>query len=332
MVKTILKYVIIAALVLLVLMWLWAGGFSAIARFVRTIPNPIDIIWGNATSSYSITLPWQSAIPQGPDISGLTDAGSAASEDISSGYSADDARSAYEATQAQTQAQQSFGTPSPYVGYVTLSQANATESSTAYEYLELEARQGITPLSLSGWSLQSAVSGVRVPLPGVAAPFIIGTVNKLSVVTLSAGAHAIIVSGPSPIGVSFRENRCSGYLAQTQTFEPSLQIACPASSDLAPLTADNLHQYGSDCMDFARSLPQCSIPTKLPSSLTAGCDAFIKYTFTYGNCVNLERSKPGFELDTWRIYLASASELWGNQHDIIRLLDAQGRTVDAISY
>ncbi|MEK7093142.1 MAG: hypothetical protein AAB927_01520 [Patescibacteria group bacterium] len=322
MIRTVVKWVLISAVILLILLWLWAGGFTSVRNFVRTIPNPLDIIWGNATSTYQINLPWQQAIPQGPDISGLTDAGDAQLDQTP------DEQSGTTGATAQT----SYGVPSPYRGMVTLSQANATESGTAHEYIGLDAREGISAVPLTGWSLQSMVSGVRVPIPGAAAPFIIGVVNQLSPVVLSPGHSALVVTGPSPVGVSFRENRCTGFLEQVQSFEPSLANACPASSELAPLTAENLHQYGSDCMDFARSLPQCSFPTNLPSSLTPGCRAYLVNTFTYSNCVDIERSRSSFELDTWRIYLSSASELWDNQHDIIRLLDAQGRTVAAISY
>ena len=321
MIRTVVRWVLIAAVVVLILWWLWVGGFSAVANFIRTIPNPIDIIWGNATSSYAVNLPWQSAIPQGPDISGLTDTGDAQLDQTS-----DTAQQSGNVTQIN------YGTPSPYRGMITLSQANATESGTAHEYVELDAREGISPISLTGWSLQSMVSAVRVPIPGAAAPFISGVVNQLSPVVLSPGQVALVVTGPSPVGVSFRENRCTGFLEQVQSFDPALSNACPASSELAPLTPENLHQYGSDCMDYARSLPQCSFPTNPPSWLTPGCRAFVLNTFTYSTCVDRERSLPSFELDTWRIYLASASELWDNQHDIIRLLDAQGRTVDVVSY
>ncbi|OGG54748.1 hypothetical protein A3C20_03975 [Candidatus Kaiserbacteria bacterium RIFCSPHIGHO2_02_FULL_55_25] len=321
MIRTVIKWVLISAVILLILLWLWAGGFTSVRNFVRTIPNPIDIIWGNATSTYQINLPWQSAIPQGPDISGLTDAGDAQLD-----------QTPEETGAASGGTQTSYGVPSPYRGMVALSQANAREGGTVHEYLELDAREGISAVPLTGWSLQSMVSGVRVPIPGAAAPFIIGVVNQLSPVVLAPGQTALVVTGPSPVGVSFRENRCTGFLEQVQSFDPALANACPASSELAPLTAENLHQYGSDCMDFARSLPQCSFPVNLPSSLTPGCRAYLVNTFTYSNCVDIERSRSSFELDTWRIYLSSASELWDNQHDIIRLLDAQGRTVAAISY
>src|SRR3989344_2077555 len=108
---------------------------------------------------------------------------------------------------------------------VTLSQAAATESATAHEYLELDAREGISAVSLTGWSLQSMVSGVRIPIPGAATPFIIGIVNQLPPVVLAPGQTALVVTGASPVGVSFRENRCTGFLEQVQSFDPALANA-----------------------------------------------------------------------------------------------------------
>jgi hypothetical protein len=328
MVLRIIKILIASAIIVLLLMWLWGGGFTSVSNFVKTIPNPIDIIWGNATSSYAVRLPWQNAIPQGPDISGLTAQG-----DVLSGQSAQDqannSQNQYSATQAQNA--QTYGTPSPYAGQVVLSEANATESDVHHEYLELDSRSQ-SPVGLTGWSLQSVLSGVRVYIPPAAAPFHMGAVNTPLPVALGPGQTAYVVSGPSPIGISFRENRCTGYLAQLQTFDPSLANACPSSSDMAPLTAQNLHEYGSTCMDFARSLPECTFPTTLPSSLTPGCQVYIVNTFTYGSCMNMESAQSDFELDTWRLYLNSPTELWDNTHDIIRLLDGQGKTVSVLTY
>src|SRR3989344_4937155 len=115
MIRTVIKWVLIAAVIILILLWLWAGGFTSVRNFIRTIPNPIDIIWGDATSTYQINLPWQSAIPQGPDISGLTDAGDAQLDQVS-----DEQGGTNEG--GSNGAQQSYGTPSPYRGMVTLPQ------------------------------------------------------------------------------------------------------------------------------------------------------------------------------------------------------------------
>jgi hypothetical protein len=39
-----------------------------------------------------------------------------------------------------------------------------------------------------------------------------------------------------------------------------------------------------------------------------------------------------FRKNTWRLFLGVNELLWNNQHDVIRLLDASGRTVDVLVY
>jgi hypothetical protein len=68
MVRTVLKYVVLGMVLLLVVGWLWGGGWRGIVSFVRTIPNPIDILWGTSTSTYEVRLPWAIDVPHGPDI------------------------------------------------------------------------------------------------------------------------------------------------------------------------------------------------------------------------------------------------------------------------
>jgi hypothetical protein len=331
MIWRVIKIVLALAVIALLLLWLWGGGFSGVVAFVKTIPNPIDIIWGNSTSTYAIRFPWQLQTPRGPDISGLAQQGDALSGNTpgttGGGYS-----SGSDSTDVEAQTkQQAFGSPSQQRGEVSLSAASARASDSRLEYVELTSHSR-SAVSLSGWSLQSVLTGTRVYLPPATATFTIATINTVQPVTLLPGETAIVSSGPSPVGVSFKESRCTSYLAQVQTFEPALDNACPASSDLAPLTAENLQHYGNQCMDYARSLPSCSYPTSLPGWMTPGCTAFIQNTFSYQSCVNRLSGSSSFFLSTWRLYLNSSLEFWDNTHDIIRLLDAQGLTVDAVSY
>ncbi len=319
MIKQVLIYVFIAMVVALVAMWLWAGGARQVISVVKTIPNPVDIIWGTSTSTYHIDLPWQQPIPQGPDISGLVEQ--------YADYS--DAPQDQSPSESGTQRERTLGIASSYAGSVDLSQGGAEEDG-ATEYMELSSHTD-APVVITGWSLQSMVSGVRVFIPSAAAPFRMGQINHLAPVTLASAESIIVTSGSSPVGVSFKENRCTGYLAQLQAYTPSLANACPSASEVAPMTADNLRAYGSDCFDFLRGLPQCTFPTSVPASLSPACRNFIANAFTYNGCVSRYESSASFQLDTWRVYLG-ASDLWNNTHDVIRLFDAEGRTVDSITY
>jgi hypothetical protein len=324
MIARILRILIAAAILLLILLWLFTGGWHTVVNFVKTIPNPIDIIWGNATSTYQIHFPWEIEMPRGADISGLAQSG-----DTQLGGSSLSAPSGAIYTHGAVDAA-TFGSPSPMRGAVSLSASAAQESEAAREYVEIAAQSG-SAVSLGGWSLQSGLTGLRVFLPQAAPVVRVGSGSPVGSIILKPGDTAIIATGPSPIGVSFRETRCTGYLGSTPGFEPSLQRQCPSSSTLVPLTAENLQHYGSDCIDYARSLPSCAAP-RISQSLTPGCQAFIQYTFSYQGCVDRLAADPDFALPTWRVYLNSTSEFWDNRHDIIRLLDQNGLTVDAVSY
>lgn len=323
MIARILRLLIGAAILVLILMWLLSGGWSTVVSFVKTIPNPIDIIWGNATSTYQIRFPWEIELPRGADISGL--AGQGDTQLGGSSISAPNTRYVNTSVDAA-----SFGSPSPMRGHVSIAQASARESDPRMEYVEI-ASQSSAAVSLSGWSLQSGLSGVRVFLPQAAPIVRLGGASTVAPLVLNSGDSATVSSGSSPIGVSFRETRCTGYMTDVARFEPSLQRNCPSSSTLVPLSQENLQHYGSDCVDYARSLPACTVP-RLPASLTPGCQAFIQYTFSYQGCVDRLAGQADFSLPSWRIYLNSTSEFWDNRHDIIRLLDQNGLTVDAVSY
>ena len=322
----VLKYVAFGAVVVLILMWLWSGALGQIVTFVRTIPNPIDIFLGRSTDSYQITLPWQVSIPQGPDLAaydyGIQD---------SPQEQLDAIEQQYESLKQSAENLRVFGTPSPYAGRVSLGAGGATESGGT-EYVELNTAFMASPVTVSGWSLQSALTGVRAYIPLGAPKFVHGALNSVEQITLGPGVRAIVSTSPSPVGVSFRESVCTGYLAQFQQFNPQLSNSCTIPSEAAPVNASNLQQYGERCMDYVRTMAQCHYPQTLPADLSYSCKLFIANTFSYNGCVATFRSDREFELDTWRIYLGSPGELWRNSHDVIRLLDAEGRTVDSVTY
>lgn len=229
-----------------------------------------------------------------------------------------------------------FGDPSPHREQVSLSSsfggARADRPST--EYLSLTASSlNTTPVDITGWSLQSLVTGVRVSIPQGVRVFESTQANTVDRIYLDPGAEAIVTTGPSPVGVSFRENICSGYLGQFQSFVPSLPQQCPAPSEELPSTLENLRTYGEQCIDFVRNLPRCSFYLdELPGSLSPACELFVKNALTYQGCVDAHRWRPSFIVGDWRIYLNQSRELWQNSRDVIRLLDAQGRTVDVWTY
>ncbi len=320
------------AIIGLFLLWLATGGAHTVATTATNIPNPIQYIKNALTSGSSLstfTLPWQ---PKSQTL-GVT----ITPADGSGGSNTDNQITIMQPGSSDASAQSSdvktFGTPSPYKGSVTISDSGGATQGTGAEYVTIVASSDNTaPIDISGWSLQSVVTGVRAPIPRGTENFLMGNLNEQNDLYLSQGMSAVLASGISPVGTSFRENECIGYLGQMQTFNPPLPQECPSAADALPLTADNIRTYGDTCIDFVASLSSCTFPASLPANLSPACHLFLSNNFSYNGCVQHHQSDAGFVRETWRVYLGASGELWRNTHDVIRLLDAQGHTVDVLTY
>ncbi len=239
----------------------------------------------------------------------------------------------YDVLNAQANEAKTFGTPSPYRGKVRISEGYGASGSDEGEYVGIAAGVNSTaPVDITGWSIQSALTGVRAFIPRGASLFLMGSVNPQADIHLNPGDEAVVSSISSPVGTSFRENICTGYLTQLQSFSPQLEGSCPSPAESFPETADNLRTYGEVCFDFVRSLPSCTYPLSIPSNASPSCRTFLSDNLSYNGCVQNYQHKPGFARESWRIYLGAGGELWRNTHDIIRLLDTEGRTVDVFTY
>ena len=157
----------------------------------------------------------------------------------------------------------------------------------------------------------------------------LGELNEQNQIDLAPGGVAVITTGESPVGTSLRENECSGYLEQLQSYTPPIETQCPSpGNETAQAT-----EYGQSCADYVSSLPFCTFPQTVPSGISAQCQAYVQTTFSYNGCVQTYENDPTFASNDWRIYIEYAShDLWHNDHDTIRLLDSQGETVAVTSY
>jgi len=228
-----------------------------------------------------------------------------------------------------------FGVPSPYRGLVNLNHyvSSAGAADPKNEYVEISVAQDARiPVDLSGWRLVSDASGSSISIPkGTEVPTS-GIVNAAEDIVLSPGTRAIIVSGQSPIGASFRENKCVGYFSSFQTFYPSLPQNCPMPSD--ELAA----QYGANyirdpkCIDAVNKLSRCQVALTPPSGLSGTCQSLIVKYFNYNGCVDAHKADKDFLGNTWRIYLGRSSSMWRTKNELVKLLDINGKTVDAFSY
>ena len=235
-----------------------------------------------------------------------------------------------EATQMRT-----FATPSPHTGSVSIVRDifGVRGENAQEEYIQIAVNYGASgPVDVTGWSLESALSGTKAYLPGIASPLVVGATNVIGSAVIQPGGLIIVTTAASPVGVSFRENVCAGYLGQFQEFAPQLGNECPSPSSALPLTQENLQRYGESCFDAIASLYSCQFPQNLPHNITPACRAFLTDALSYNGCTNRNRASQSFETNRWRMYLGGQNELWRNSHDAIRLLDREGKTVDVFVY
>ncbi len=307
-VSKILKYLAIAAVVGLVLLWVIGGGVQKIIEKARSFQfGSVSDALSPVGSFADFRLPWQIEMPA-ISMEGMQQG------DFSS----------------ENGGQQS-GNPSPYAGQITIAQSAARTQSASGQYLELRSTSG-TALAISGWSLESVVSGARGLIPQATRSYTMGRVNSVGDVMLAPGGSATVATGASPVGVSFQENMCTGYLGTLQPFTPALERNCPSPLSAIPRTSENETRLGTACFMYLSQLAPCTFPQNPPDTLSPACRSEIQNKLSYNGCVNQYKNSDQFFSGSWRVYLALGKPLWGVDHDIIRLLDAEGRVVNVLNY
>jgi len=228
-----------------------------------------------------------------------------------------------------------FGTPSPYRNVVTMSHyvSGAASANPIDEYVEIKvASNAGASVNISGWALASDATGYVTPITkGTEMPKS-GVVNTVQDIMLAPGTRAILISGRSPIGTSFRENKCIGYFSNFQHFSPPLPQNCPAPSD------DLASQYGAGylrddvCIEYVKKLPRCQVQLTPPTDISSACKNFLATYINYNGCIAVHQNDADFKSDTWLVYLGRYSSIWRTKNELVKLLDASGKTVDAFSY
>lgn len=219
-------------------------------------------------------------------------------------------------------------------GAITLSRDTSGAMSTDpdQEYVVINVSAGASGnVSTAGWKLVSRTSGDGASFPQGAEVPVSGRVNALSAILLHPGDQAIVATGRSPVGISFRENECTGYLEEHQDFHPALSMNCPTPSQEFSSYYAKSDDNGS-CAAFVRSIPYCGTETPSSANISSSCQDFVDERLNYNACVNTHHADPGFESTVWRIFLGQNDELWGRSHETIALLDAQGKVIDSLTY
>lgn len=225
--------------------------------------------------------------------------------------------------------------PSPYRGQIRVSGGGTGSEDPDREYVTLRV-SGKDSVDITGWRLVSGASGRGARIPEGALLPRSGRVNDTGRIVLNPGDEAIVVTGEAPTGVSFKENKCTGYFMSRQEFYPTLSNQCPSPYQEFEKYYGGNELRDDKCYNLMRSTPSCKTPSD--SGVSKACSALIDDYLTYNGCVEHHKDDADFAGDTWRIYLeyensrGRSDELWKSSRDAVKLLDSEGRTVDLYTY
>ena len=216
---------------------------------------------------------------------------------------------------------------SAYYQKVEISNVNAKESNFTDDYLELR-NDGDETINITGWTLSSdtETKTFSKAIKRLKYPFSSGTEVNIE---LADGDQAVVSMGVSPDGINFLTNKCTGYLDQSDQYDPSLDEHCP---DLINSEYDHL---SNACQSFINNLSSCEIPDysdDLVIIIDSECTGFLNETFNYGQCYSDYYQDIDFLEDEWRIFLNMSIDFLDDDNDTIILKDKSGLVVDRYSY
>ena len=221
--------------------------------------------------------------------------------------------------------------PSPYTGSVVFLDriSSVKKTSVDREYFVLLVSNVLTtPITITDWKVLDRQKKIIYSFPGIS---VSDSSEEILPITVYSGDRIIVSSGSSPIGTSFRVNKCSGYLSQSNTFIPALRTSC-----LVPLHA--FTEYGkvpfSDDVCYATilSLRSCVTVDTVPLGVTDSCRDFLQNVLSEEGCISRHRNDTDFYTGEWRVFLGSDKELWKNRDNVLYLLDENDLLVATFVY
>ena len=197
------------------------------------------------------------------------------------------------------------------------------------EYVEIYASEKNTDkVLISGFELRSGITGRGAFIgKGTYLPSF-GVINKEEPIFLKPGEKAYVITGTSPVGYSFKVNKCSGYWSQFQQFTPPISTSCPGlKNEKLP---DPPNTFSDACVDYIDSFQNCRIRVDNPTKkVEPECVSFIDQHTGYTYCASKYSSDADFYKNEWRVYL---NRLWKSRREMVKLLDQNGKIIDIKTY
>jgi hypothetical protein len=177
-------------------------------------------------------------------------------------------------------------------------------------------------VNITGWTVKSNKGFFKIPR----AQEVYSSGGTEGDIYLRSGDRVNLYSSQGPKG-NFRLNKCMGYLADFNAFNPALPKSCPT------IARSEVSAMSGRCQEYILSLRACEIPVANPPVPIddSVCHAFLS-ALNYVGCVNQHRSDPNFLDSEWRVWIGGDLSIFDPLHDKVQLIDGEGRVVDEYVY
>ena len=216
--------------------------------------------------------------------------------------------------------------------YIDNFPSGVDERKTQKEYLLIKAkRSNKENISITGWQLKSSASGKRIEIKEATRIPEIPSLSRPKEIILKPGEEAMVITGSSPIGESFKLSKCIGYLSKNNDFYYSLSGNCPRPKNRLKNFEDR-HKLTEQDLDYIRGLSNCETIISPPYYLSDEAREFLLDNANYAGCVENHKNDGNFFRRQWRIYLNRNEEMWRNNFEEILLIDDEGQPVDIVEF
>jgi hypothetical protein len=217
---------------------------------------------------------------------------------------------------------------SPYYGKVEIDEVQPEEDNFEQDYLVLRSDDREI-INISGWTIKNK-NNESFTIPRAAEKFNGSAAGSQKIdIILNDGDEVIVSARANTVQGNFRVNKCSGYLGETNDFNPELDIDCPETSE---------SQYSylkKTCREYIDDLNQCEIPDyskNFDVAADSQCTAFLNDNFNYSQCFKKYGQDVDFLTDEWRLFMGKTKDFFDDYEDKITLTDSNGLLVDEYSY
>ncbi|MFH0805503.1 MAG: hypothetical protein V1901_01265 [Patescibacteria group bacterium] len=220
----------------------------------------------------------------------------------------------------------SMGLSSNY-GKVDIKTVSVKRKDFKEDYLILRSNNK-EAININGWTIKTNKEDIKIPQAIKNLGYSFST-TEYSDIILDYKDEVIISMGPSPKGINFKVNKCTGYFNESSVFYPSLNSSCPK------LKESEYSHLKQPCRDFIKKLGTCKTAdysTNWDISSDSQCTSFLNNNFNYSKCYANYRYDADFFESKWRVFMNKSNDIFDNYNDKIILKDRSGLVVDEYEY